>query len=71
MKTRTLTVSNQFWTARCRWVFREHKWESVIFDKELAFLKGLTTEQAKTELEKLGTNWKWGPVEDREPPVIS
>lgn len=71
MKTRVLTVSNPFWLARCRWIFRNGKWEAVIFEKELAFLKGLTPEQAKSELEKLGANWQWGAVEDREPKTIN
>lgn len=69
MKTRTLTVQTNFWTATCRWIFRDG-WRCAIIDKELAFLKGLTPEQAKAELEKLGATWKWGPVEDKEPPTI-
>ena len=66
MKTRTLTVSTDHWTARCRWVFRDLKWECVIMDKELRFLKDLTPEQCKAELEKLKARWQWGRVEDRE-----
>ena len=71
LKTRTLTVSTSFWSARCRWIFRDSEWQCVIMDKELAFLKGLTPEQSKIELENLKARWQWGPVEDREPPVIS
>lgn len=67
MKTRTLTVSTNFWTASCRWVFRDGKWQSVIFDKELNFLKGLTPEQAKVELEQLGAKWQWSDIEDFHP----
>lgn len=66
MKTRTLTVTTDFWTATCRWVFRYGKWEVVILDKELGFLKGLSPEQAKSELDKLGAKWQWSRVEDRE-----
>ena len=66
VKTRTLTVSTPYWTASCRWVFRYGQWEAVIFDKELNFLKGLSPEQARDELEKLGATWQWGRVEDEE-----
>ena len=64
MKTRILTVTTPYWTARCRWVYRDSKWEPAIFDKELNFLKGLSPEQARDELQKLGAKWQWGPVRD-------
>jgi len=68
MKTRTLTVTTDFWTASCRWVFRYSKWEGVIFDKELGFLKGLTPEQARLELLGLGAKWQWSAVTDQPVP---
>jgi len=64
MKTRVLHVWNEFWKARARWVFRSGKWEAVIMDKELNFLKGLSAEQARDHLEKLGCQWKWSEVTD-------
>lgn len=67
MTTRILTVTTDYWSAQCRWVFRNDKWEAVIFDKELNFLKGLDPPGAKFELEKLGAKWVWGKIEDREP----
>ena len=68
VKTRILTVSTPFWTARCRWVYRNDTWEPVIFDKELNFLKGLTMLEAKAELEKLRAEWQWSPVRDEAVP---
>jgi len=66
MKTRVLHVSNQFWKARARWVFRDGKWEAVIMDKELNFLKGLSAEQARDHLQKLGCQWQWDDVKEME-----
>ncbi len=71
MKTRILTVSTPFWTARCRWVYRDLKWEPVIFDKELNFLKGLTMLEAKDELQKLKAEWQWSPVREEPTPSVS
>lgn len=71
MKTRVLHVHTPYWSARCRWVFRDGKWEGVIFDKQLNFLKGLTPEQCKVELEKLGAKWTWGKVEDKPAPSVA
>ncbi len=70
MKTRILLVKTPFWTAHCRWVYRNLKWEPVIFDKELNFLKGLTQLEAKSELEKLGAQWSWSPVTDEPAPAM-
>ncbi len=71
LKTRLLTVSTPFWTARCRWVYRDSKWEPVIFDKELNFLKGLTQEQAREELQRLGATWSWSPVREEPCPEMT
>jgi hypothetical protein len=71
LKTRTLTVTTPYWTARSRWVYRNDKWEPVIFDKELNFLKRLTLEQAKEALVKLGARYEWSAVEDRVAPVAT
>jgi len=70
MKTRILTVTTDFWTAQSRWVFRYGKWECVITDKELGFLKGLSPEQARLELLGLGAKWQWTQVEDQSPSTI-
>ncbi len=71
MKTRILTVQTPFWIARCRWVYRDLKWEPVIFDKELNFLKGVTMMEAKSELEKLQATWSWSIITDEPTPEVT
>jgi hypothetical protein len=71
MRTRVLTVTTPYWSARCRWVYRYGKWEVVILDKELNFLKGMNLDQAKAELMELQAEWGWSPIVDEPAPSVT
>ena len=76
MKTRILTVTNAYWEsvrrpASVKWILFEGCWTCVGGDVALGYMLGLTPEQAKAELEKLGAKWRWSQVTDQEVKSVS
>jgi hypothetical protein len=70
LKTRLLHVTAEGCHAHCRWVFRSGKWEAVIFDPRLAFLKGMSPPQIILELMEIEATFSWGPIEDLPAPSV-